>query len=114
MAVRRRLRRVVAIDWDVRSLHIALATISKRASRSSACSARKSRRGDPGPSGADGAAHSRRTQQEGVHARSAIVAIPRDQAILKTLRVPRRGRLTCRGSLGFRSPRSFHSRPRRQ
>lgn len=79
----------MAIDWDVRSLHIALATISKRGVKiERVLSAKIPDEVIPAHPEQMGRHIRAVLQQEGVHARSAIVAIPRDQAILKTLRVP--------------------------
>lgn len=89
MAGRARIKRVVAIDWDARTLRIVHAFLGKRGVKIERllCVAI--------PSGVDPASpelmgrHIRRTlDQEGISTKNAIVDIPRDQAILKTLMLP--------------------------
>lgn len=89
MAGRARIKKVVAVDWDARTLRIVHAFLGKRGVKIDRLLS------VPIPSGVDPASpelmgrHIRRTlDQEGISTRHAIVDIPRDQAILKTLTLP--------------------------
>jgi len=87
---RKRLKKVLAFDWDARTLRIIHALMNKRgitidrllsiAIPSSVDSSNPEMMGQ----------HIRRAlDQEGITTKHAIVDIPRDQAILKTLHLPR-------------------------
>ncbi len=86
---KRRPKRFVAIDWDTRTLRVVVAQTSGRSVKidrllSSAIPSDL----DPADAGQMGG-HIRRTlDQEGIVVKHAIVDIPRDQAILKTLTLP--------------------------
>jgi type IV pilus assembly protein PilM len=82
--------KIVAVDWDARTLRIVHAMISKRGTKIDRLLAapipREVDTEDPQELGL----HIRRVlDQEGIATKQAIVDIPRDQAILKTLRLPR-------------------------
>ena len=87
--IRRRPKRLVAIDWDASVLRVVHTFISGKTVKidrllSSAFPADLDQ-SDVGQMGR----HIRRTlDQEGITTKHAIVDIPRDQAILKTLRLP--------------------------
>ena len=89
MAGRARLSRVVAIEWDARTLRVVHAHLNKRGIKID----RILTAGIPSdldiadPEQLGG--HIRRVlDQEGITTRHALVDIPRDQAILKTLNLP--------------------------
>lgn len=90
MAASKRANKVVAIDWDSRSLRVVHALINKRGTKIDRLLAapipREVDTEDPQELGM----HIRRVlDQEGISTKHAIVDIPRDQAILKTLRLPK-------------------------
>ena len=90
MPASKRSAKVVAIDWDAETLRVVHALIHKRGTKIDRLLAapipREVGTDDPGELGL----HIRRVlDQEGISTRHAIVDIPRDQAILKTLRLPR-------------------------
>ena len=89
MPVRPRPKRLVAIDWDPRTLRIVHAQLAKRGLKIE----RLLSVAIPGEVEPDNprqmGAHIRRTlDQEGISVKHAIVDVPRDQAILKTLKLP--------------------------
>ena len=87
--IKRRTKRFVAIDWDSRTLRVVVAQTSSSGVKidrllTSAIPADLDQ-GDAAQMGG----HIRRTlDQEGISVKHAIVDIPRDQAILKTLTLP--------------------------
>ena len=89
MAGRLPPKRIVAVDWDTRTLRIVHALLSKRGVKIDRLLSA------PIPADLDLAnpeqlgRHIRRVlDQEGIHTKHATVDIPRDQAILKTLSLP--------------------------
>lgn len=89
MRARTRPKRIVAVDWDPRTLRIVHAHIGKRGLKIDRLLSVGIPSGvdtdDPGQMGM----HIRRTlDQEGITTRHALVDVPRDQAILKTLQLP--------------------------
>ena len=89
MSGKSRPKRLVAVDWDVRTLRLIHASMGKRGVKIDRLLSVAI------PPGVDPAnpeqmgRHIRRTlDQEGIATRHAIVDIPRDQAILKTLKLP--------------------------
>jgi type IV pilus assembly protein PilM len=81
--------RIVAIDWDARTLRIVHAIIGKRGVKIdkilSAAIPPDVDQGNPEEMGA----HIRAVlREEGISTRSAVVDIPRDQAVLNTLKLP--------------------------
>lgn len=84
-----RPKRIVAVDWDDRTLRVVHALLAKRSVKIDRMLSVKV------PAGVDPAnpeqmgSHIRRTlSQEGISTRQAVVDIPRDQVILKTLTLP--------------------------
>ena len=89
MTVRPSPKRIVAVDWDTRTLRIVHALLGKRGVKIDRLLSA------PIPPELDLAnpeqlgRHIRRVlDQEGIHTKYATVDIPRDQAILKTLKLP--------------------------
>lgn len=89
MPVRPKSKRLVAVDWDPRTLRIVHAQITKRGLKiERLLSVAVPSDLDPDNPKLMGQ-HIRRTlEQEGISVRHAIVDVPRDQAILKTLKLP--------------------------
>lgn len=90
MPARKRQSKIVAVDWDARTLRVVHAIINKRGTKIDRLLAAPIPRevdvDDPQELGL----HIRRVlDQEGISTKHAIVDIPRDQAILKTLQLPR-------------------------
>lgn len=89
MSTRGRIKQLLAIDWDSRTLRIVHATLGKRGVKIE----RLLSVGLPADVDASNpeqmGKHIRRVlDQEAIRARHAIVDVPRDQAILKTLKLP--------------------------
>ncbi len=89
MSARNRLKRILAFDWDNRTLRVVHAQIGKRGiSVDRLLSVKIPDDLDPNDPQQMGHHIKRVLEQEGIHTRHAVVDIPRDQAILKTLRLP--------------------------
>ena len=89
MRGKRRPNKVVAIDWDVRTVRIVHASVGKRGVKiDRLLSVGIPATVDPADPVQMGGHIRRVLDQEGIHTRHAVVDIPRDQAILKTLTLP--------------------------
>jgi type IV pilus assembly protein PilM len=84
-----RTRKILAIDWDAKQLRIVHALLSKRGVKiDRLLSVAIPSDVDPASPESMGAFIRNALNQEDIHTRHAIVDIPRDQAILKTLTLP--------------------------
>ncbi len=89
MAVKTRSGKIVSIDWDVRSVRVVHASVSKRGvSIDRLLSAEIPADVHPSDPAQMGAHIRRVLEQERIKTRVAVVDIPRDQAILKALTLP--------------------------
>ena len=89
MSARPRAKKIIAIDWDARTLRVVHAFLGKRGVKvDRLLSVAIPTSVDPTNPEQMGR-HIRRTlDQEGIGTRNAVVDVPRDQAILKTLKLP--------------------------
>lgn len=86
---RGRLKRILAIDWDERTLRVVHALSNKRGVKvDRILSVALGPHVDPNNPEAMGAHIKRVLEQESISTRHAMVDIPREQAILKTLKLP--------------------------
>ncbi len=86
---RARLKRILAIDWDERTLRVVHALSNKRGAKvDRILSVGLGTDVDPESPEAMGAHIKRVLDQESIKTRHAMVDIPREQAILKTLKLP--------------------------
>lgn len=89
MAAKNKLKRFVALDWDPRMLRIVHAQTSKRGVKiERLLSVTIPESIDPNSPQAMGGFIRQALEQEGIRTRSATVDVPRDQAILNTLKLP--------------------------
>ena len=89
MSSSRRLKQLLAIDWDNRTLRVVHATLSKRGVQiERMLSVAIPSDVDPANPEQMGRHIRRVLDQEAIRTKHAIVDIPRDQAILKTLKLP--------------------------
>lgn len=89
MAAKTRSGKIVSIDWDVRSVRVVHASVSKRGvSIDRLLSAEIPADVQPSDPVSMGAHIRRVLEQERIKTRTAVVDIPRDQAILKALTLP--------------------------
>ena len=89
MGVRVRHGKIVALDWDARTLRLVHATVSKRGVKIERLLAAAIPQELEHPDPAQMGAHIRRVlDAERIATLHAVVDIPRDQAILKTLQLP--------------------------
>ena len=86
---------MLAIDWDSRTLRIVHALLTKREARIDRLLSVSIPSGvDPSDPGQMGRHIRRVLDQEAIHTKHAVVDIPRDQVILKTLKLPVQDRET--------------------
>ncbi len=89
MSARRGKRKVLAIDWDTRTLRIAHALVSSRGVKiDRLLNVGIPTEVDPNDAQQFGAHIRRALDQEGITTKHAAVDIPRDQAVLNTLTLP--------------------------
>ncbi len=89
MSVNARSKKILAIDWDVRTLRIVHAQLGKRgATVEQVLAVPLGKDVDPGDPEQMGRHIRRALDQEGIRTRHAMVDVPRDQAILNTLNLP--------------------------
>lgn len=89
MADRMRIKKIVAVDWDPRNLRIVHAIYNKRGVTIDRLLSVSIPKGMDTNDAQQMGKHIRRTlDQEGISTKHAIVDIPRDQVILKTLNLP--------------------------
>ncbi len=89
MAARRRKRKVLAIDWDTRTLRIAHALVSNRGVKiDRLLNVSIPASVDPHDPQQFGAHIRQALDQEGITTKHAAVDIPRDQVVLNTLKLP--------------------------
>lgn len=89
MGGRQRSRRIVAVDWDTRTLRVVDAQLGKRGVEiGRLLSVPIPHDVDPMEPRSIGELIRRTLDQEGIGTRHAVVDVPRDQAILKTLSLP--------------------------
>lgn len=89
MAAKSAPRRVLAVDWDARTLRVVHANVGKRGVKIERILSVAIPPGLEVENADAMGQHLRRVlDQEGIHTKHAIVDIPRDQAILKTLTLP--------------------------
>lgn len=89
MAARNRLSKLVALDWDTRTLRIVHAHLGKRGVKiERLLSVTIPDSVESGSPASMGAFIRQALDQEGIRTRHATVDIPRDQAILNTLKLP--------------------------
>jgi len=89
VSAKARTRKIIALDWDAKALRVVHATLGKRgASIDRLLSAPIAADVDTANPEAMGRFIRRVLDQEGIPTRHAVVDIPRDQAILNTLKLP--------------------------
>lgn len=84
-----RTKKIIALDWDTRTLRVVHALLGKRGVKIDRLLAVGiPTEVDQADANAMGAFVRRVLDQEGIHTRHAVIDVPRDQAILNTLKLP--------------------------